>query len=266
MFVISACSCSHEKTSDATCGEAAKCIDCGQYVGSPTNEHEWSEATCLVPKTCDLCGKTEGDISDEHEWIDATCYEPQTCGICQKKQGDKVPEHTWIPADCENPIRCQTCTDTDGEPLGHTWKDATYDEPQMCTTCLKTEGEPKIRPAFMATLKNQIPITIANYYTSGKLRDSVYLSDVSVSYEKGYSGTRIILYFTGQKTYDCDGPRHSDSCSVGIKVYDEDGYVVADSTYFSHSIMVGDKFKDDKCTIYEDLPDGIYTIELMSTM
>ena len=228
-------------------------------------EHEWTYATCKEPKICTLCGETEGTVA-EHKWKEATCHFPKTCTVCKITDGEKVAEHNWIPADCENPERCTICGDIKGMALGHKWKDATYDAPQTCEVCFSTIGSPMERPAFSARIKNSIPLTINNYYSSGKLWNSVKITDVRVEYEKTYSGdNEIVLYFSGEKLYDSDGPKQSDSCSVGIKVYDKDGYVVADETYYTHDIKVGDKFRNDKCSIWEDLPDGEYIIELLST-
>lgn len=118
-LIVASCSCEHENTTQATCAEPARCENCGEDVGEPTNNHKWDEATCYKPKTCRICGKTEGEI---------------------------IAEHSWLPADCKTPIRCEICGDVKGEPLGHSWIDATYEAPKTCTICLATDGEPKEKP------------------------------------------------------------------------------------------------------------------------
>ncbi len=235
ILCVSACSCNHEKSSKATCNEPGKCLDCGTVLSEPTKHHIWEDATCATPKKCSVCGKTKGK---------------------------KLEEHTWVDADCENPRHCETCELTDGEAPGHSWIDATYESPKTCTVCGETEGEPKVKPPFLVNLKNTVPHTYSTVFSSGRISESVRITEVEATYDrKSYNDSyNIVLYFSGEKTYDEDGPYHSDECSVGVKVYDTDGYVVADTTYLTKSLKVGEKFKRDKCVIYDYLPQGEYTV------
>lgn len=66
----------------------------------------------------------------------------------------------------------------------------------------------------------------------------------------------VSFYFTGEKTYDVKGNNYSQSCYIGWKLYDEDGYVVADGTCYTTSIKVGEKFKDADCTAYNVIEQG----------
>lgn len=75
---------------------------------------------------------------------------------------------------------------------------------------------------------------------------------------------KIILYFTGTKTYDKSGNDYSRICAVGYKIYDSEGYVVETGTYYTDQIKVGDEFRDDAEPIFFDvLPGETYTIELI---
>ena len=70
------------------------------------------------------------------------------------------------------------------------------------------------------------------------------------------SGDYIYFYFTGEKTYDKNGNNYSDKCWIGWKLYDEDGYVVADGTCLTTSIKVGEKFKDEESTAWNVIEQG----------
>ncbi len=227
-----------------------------------------SEATCLYPQTCHECGKTFGEVSSEHNWVEATCKNPKECKICGVTDGEKNNEHIWVEATCTSPKKCTTCDLTEGDALGHSWVEATYEEPKRCTTCGETSGSPKERPPIEISITPSIPKKFSYVYSfSGKTRDTVNITNVRTEFEPAYDEGKynIILYLSGEKTYDCDGPNLSRSCSIGIKVYDEDNYVVADETFYTPDLKVGDKFRDKEERIYEDLDGGKYRIELMST-
>ena len=70
------------------------------------------------------------------------------------------------------------------------------------------------------------------------------------------SGDDVTFYFTGEKTYDKNGSNYSNSCRIGWKLYDEDGYVVSDGTCSTTSLKVGEKFKDADCTAYNVIEQG----------
>ena len=75
-----------------------------------------------------------------------------------------------------------------------------------------------------------------------------------ITYE--VSGENVTFYFAGEKTYDKNGNSYSQSCKIGWKLYDEDGYVVSDGTCYTTSIKVGEKFKDADCTAYDVIEQG----------
>lgn len=71
----------------------------------------------------------------------------------------------------------------------------------------------------------------------------------------------IDIYFTGEKTYDYKGEGNSDSCAIGWKLYDKEGYVVKTGAALTQDVMLGEKFKDCDITLY-DLEPGEYRLEL----
>ena len=84
-----------------------------------------------------------------------------------------------------------------------------------------------------------------------------------ITYE--VSGDDVTFYFTGEKTYDKNGNSYSQSCKIGWKLYDEDGYVVDDGTCYTTSIKVGEKFKDASATAYNIIEQGkTYRLVIMN--
>ena len=79
------------------------------------------------------------------------------------------------------------------------------------------------------------------------------------------SGDNVTFYFTGEKTYDENGSNYSQSCKIGWKLYDEDGYVVDDGTCYTTSLKVGEKFKDAGSTAYDVIEQGkTYRLVIMN--
>ena len=70
------------------------------------------------------------------------------------------------------------------------------------------------------------------------------------------SGDNVTFYVTGEKTYDKNGSSYSQSCKIGWKLYDQDGYVVADGTCYTTSLTVGEKFKNEDFTAYDVIEQG----------
>ena len=79
------------------------------------------------------------------------------------------------------------------------------------------------------------------------------------------SGDDVTFYFTGEKTSDDNGSGYSQSCKIGWKLYDEDGYVVDNGTCYTTSIKVGEKFKDAATTAYNVIEKGkTYRLVIMN--
>ena len=79
------------------------------------------------------------------------------------------------------------------------------------------------------------------------------------------SNDDVTFYFTGEKTYDKNGNNYSQSCKIGWKLYDSNGYVVADGTCYTTAIRVGEKFKDADDTAYNVIEQGeTYRLVIMN--
>lgn len=251
---------------EADCRNPKTCSICGETVGNK-REHVWIEANCKAPKTCSICRETEGNKL-EHKWVEANCKAPKTCTLCGKTEGSKLNNHIWSSADCINPKRCTVCGNTDGNPKGHSWIDATYDSPRKCTVCGKTDGEALKRPKITINIANSMPQNFHRYSFRNEIIDTVKISEVTSSFKKDYLYEdlyNITLYFTGEKIYDSKSNGQSRSCCIGIKIYDEEGYVVADDSFYTKDLRVGDKFRNEEKIIFDDLPEGNYTVELLNT-
>ena len=240
-----------EKKSEPTTEKATKC------------NHNWQEANCTSPKICTVCGKTEGSVID-HKWQEANCTSPKTCTVCGKTEGSVI-DHKWQEANCTSPKTCTVCGKTEGSAIGHKWQDANYEHPKTCIICGATEGDPLPKPKVSVNITTPLPKEFHNYNYKNNITDTINITDVTYSIEERYSGDyKLILYFTGEKTYDASGSGQSRTAKVSIKITDSDGYVVESGTFYSPSLKIGDKFRNEEKIIW-DLKPGTYNIELLST-
>lgn len=97
-----------------------------------------------------------------------------------------------------------------------------------------------------------VPCTIYDYMWDDAIDSAVRITDVT--YE--ISGTSLCFYFTGEKMYDSEGSGHSQSCQVGWKLYDGEGYVVASGVFYSPAIKEGEKFRNEKEYVSIELVRG----------
>lgn len=105
-----------------------------------------------------------------------------------------------------------------------------------------------------------LPQTISYYGYSGTKYSSCKVTNIT--YE--VSDDDLYLYFTVEKTYDKEGSGHSDSCKVGWKLYDSEGYVVDSGTFYSDSIKVGEKVKGSIEYVWNCIePGGSYRLEIL---
>ena len=73
----------------------------------------------------------------------------------------------------------------------------------------------------------------------------------------------LILYYSGEKTYDQKGNNYSQSCKVGWKLFDSEGYVVTSGTFYTPNIAVGEKFRDKTEKAYGCIKPGeTYTLKI----
>ena len=78
------------------------------------------------------------------------------------------------------------------------------------------------------------------------------------------SGDNIYFYFTGEKIYDEKGHNYSQSCKIGWKLYDSEGFVIDDGTCYTTSLKVGEKFKNASASAYDVIKKGEkYKLEIL---
>ena len=106
------------------------------------------------------------------------------------------------------------------------------------------------------------PIVVSYYSYNGKVDSSCKIT--SISYEVEY-GDSLKIYFSGEKTYDSDGASQSNSCKIGWKLYDSEGYVVEDGTCYTTSIKTGEKFKNAEAYAFDVIEQGkSYRLEILN--
>lgn len=66
----------------------------------------------------------------------------------------------------------------------------------------------------------------------------------------------MYIYFTGEKTYDSEGSKYSQSCKVGWKLYDSEGYILDSGMFYSPNIAVGEKFRNEKECAWDVIKPG----------
>ena len=247
---------------DADCENSQTCSVCNATEGDPLG-HTWIEADCINPKTCEVCEATEGEELG-HTWISADCENPKTCEVCNVTEGESLG-HTWKDADCENPKTCTVCKVTKGKSLGHSWIEATYDAPKTCEICKETNGEPLEKPPVTIAFKDTFPSSYSYYNWNDQKDNTVKITEVTYTCEKNWDDTYdVSLYFSGEKTYDRDGNNLSDYCQIGYKIYDSEGYVIDDGTYYTPALKVGDKFRNDEESLWVvEFKTGEYLIDFL---
>ena len=127
----------------ATCTEAAYCMNCWQYVGEPLG-HDWVNATCGAAGYCSVC-EAEGDpATGEHDYDHVvtapTCvdagYTTHTCAFCDYSYTDSetaaTGEHTWVAPTCAVDGYCFVC-EAEGDPATG---EHDYDHVVTAPTCV----------------------------------------------------------------------------------------------------------------------------------
>lgn len=107
-----------------------------------------------------------------------------------------------------------------------------------------------------------LPQTVAEYvsYQNTKVSEAE-ITEIRYEIEEWLGDPIINVYFTGEKTYDYKGESNNDSCWIGWKLYDEEGFVVKSGGVVTQDLKTGEKFKDADKTFYE-LKPGTYRLEL----
>ena len=97
-----------------------------------------------------------------------------------------------------------------------------------------------------------LPNSITDYTYNDKISSVVDITNIT--YE--VKNDDLYLYFTGEKTFDIEGPNYSQPCYVGWKLYDSDGYIVYSGTFISPNISIGEKFRNEKCYAWDVIKPG----------
>lgn len=104
------------------------------------------------------------------------------------------------------------------------------------------------------------PQVIRTYDYNDNLESRYIIADIK--YEM-YNEDSIKLYFSGEKTYDINGQNFGRSCNVAWKLKNSDGYTIESGTFYSPSLMVGEKFRDKEVTVHDCIvPGETYTLEI----
>lgn len=108
----------------------------------------------------------------------------------------------------------------------------------------------------------ELPVEVERILWDDDILSKARITEVKYSFEESYSDkVDLVLYITGEKTYDYKGDKNNDACMIAWKLYDSEGYVVETGTAFTQSVAVGEFFRDCKERIY-DLKPGAYRLEL----
>lgn len=248
--------------------------------------------------TCSVCNDsyTETIAKAKHNYAskttkEATCTakgeKTYTCKNCNHSYTEeiKIKDHdysskTTKAATCtakgEKVLTCKNCSHTRTESVaakGHKWVDATCTKDGYCSVC-KAAGDAAQGHDFgygncfncgMSPLTlPEAPITITDYYSSGKVDTIVEITGIELVFDEYYSFRNESLWkitFIGTAVYNSDGNAVSSSMSFAYKLYDDEGFVVKSSTVYSDAICVGEKFKETISLYLE--PGKTYRLELL---
>lgn len=104
-----------------------------------------------------------------------------------------------------------------------------------------------------------LPDIVSEYTYDREISTSYKITDISYEIQDD----DLTLYFSGEKTYDRKGNNYSQSCKVGWKLFDAEGYVVESGTFYTPNIAVGEKFRNETDVAYGCIKPGeTYTLKI----
>lgn len=111
-----------------------------------------------------------------------------------------------------------------------------------------------------------LPATVSYYNYDNSIRDTFSITGLTYEFKEYYveGAVTLTLYFTGEKTYDKDGPGQGRECFISWRLLDADGYVITSGTHYTDTLREGEKVKDSTETINKIAP-GEYTLEVSNT-
>ena len=241
----------------------------------------WSSTATGKQKTPTKVKKTALSIPDENTYIDTT--EPVT--------GEEIYLDAWAVGGTGVYTYQYTCWeyDEDDNSYAYSWNTDWSEDGSCsisfsgeCTILVECEVMDSDGASFIYAfpiihctdlsksvqiiLRTGLPKSIS-YYSGSRLTSMCTVTEFEYTYEYySYSKTcSVKLYFKGKKTYDSNGSGQSASAKIGWKLYDSEGIVVEDGTYFSSSVNVGESFGGKSNYGYaSDLAPGKYYLELVN--
>ena len=125
----------------------------------------------------------------------------------------------------------------------HNFSEATYTDPATCSKCGVTNGEAK---EVSITLQGSEPIYTRWYnYTQMKITNLYYRVT-----ESGY----VYVYFDVEKIADPDND--GDYIAARFKLFDDEGYLIDDSSWAESDLYIGDRLYGEYITLDLDYWDG----------
>lgn len=102
--------------------------------------------------------------------------------------------------------------------------------------------------------------TVTKYSSSysNKTYSKCMVTDISYT----MNGDNLYIYFTGEKVYDINGDDGDWNCAFDWKLYDSEGYVFDSGTVLVRNLLVGEKFKDEKETVFDLTIGETYLLEI----
>ena len=269
--------CNHSFT-NATCTSAAVCKKCGKTSGSALG-HSYSGGNCknCGKKDPDYTYSVETPVSNNHTHYysssttkEATCGEEGvktfkcSCGDSYTEAISKKSYHDWEYATCTAPKTCKVCGKTEGEATEHS-----YYSDGKCGECKK------VNPIIEETLAKcslklpSLPVRLHELNYDDEIKATFNVTDITYKFECNNDGEiSLTAWFSGSKVFDDDGSGQSDVCSIGWKLYDENGNVVKSDTFYSPGLAMGETFSNkEECIFWssDDIAPGAYRLEILNT-
>ena len=265
--------------------------------------HAWVDASCTAPKTCSLCNETEGypvhtlgadgkctkcgafsvPMTDEEK---EAAMAVKTMEYSINEYSDEVRLYVYFVSEYGYSKYAPAYVEV--KILGEDGSTVLYSD-----TLLKKSSDSYVSIDY----DNVIPLKSSKGTLCFKVYNDYFSFDeVSLSLEKlpwtvdielpklpavvwtyewasyiitnltyKVSDDDVTFYFTAEKLYDEEGNNYSRNCTIGWKLYDSEGYVIEDGTFYGNALKVGEKFKDEDEKVYGVIEQGkTYRFEVLS--
>jgi hypothetical protein len=98
-----------------------------------------------------------------------------------------------------------------------------------------------------------LPLTVRGYSYDSSIETSIRID--SITYERVYEDS-LYIYLAGEKIFDINGKNGDSWCTFDWKLYDSEGYLIDKGTFYTDSLSVGDKFKEESIFIADGIKSG----------